>query len=286
MEVIQVPKQFQSLMLSLKQQGKKIGFVPTMGNLHSGHLSLIDIAKSKADIIVASIFVNPMQFGPNEDFDSYPRTMKADLEKLEAKGTDYVFTPTIEQVYPLGKEVHTSVEANRLTDKLCGASRPGHFKGVTTVVNMLFNIVQPNVAIFGKKDYQQLQVIKTMVSDLLLPIEIIGGDIVREDNGLAMSSRNGYLSEEELNRASELRKIILSAAEAVKNRLPLSEIKSNAKSSLSEAGFKVDYFDIVRQHDLEDADLNDKQLLIAAAAWLGQPRLIDNIEVNLTDELK
>ncbi|TQV74800.1 pantoate--beta-alanine ligase [Aliikangiella marina] len=284
MEIIQDPKQLQSTMLRLKQAGKTIGFVPTMGNLHQGHLSLIDIAKTKADIVVASIFVNPMQFGPNEDFGNYPRTMDDDLSKLEAKGTDFVFTPTIDQVYPLGKDIHTSVEANRLTEKLCGASRPGHFRGVTTVVNILFNIVQPNVAIFGKKDYQQLQVIKTMVNDLMMPIEIIGGDIVREDNGLAMSSRNGYLTKRELEEASYLRKIILNTAEKLHQRSPIEPLKENAVKLLSDAGFKVDYFEIVRQSDLESASSSDNHLLIAAAAWLGQPRLIDNLEVNLTDE--
>jgi len=284
MEVIQDPRQLQSHILSLKQMGKTISFVPTMGNLHAGHLSLIDVAKSKANIVVASIFVNPMQFGPNEDFDSYPRTMQSDLEKLESRGTDFVFTPTINQIYPLGKDIHTSVEVNRLTNKLCGASRPGHFKGVTTVVNILFNIVQPNIAVFGKKDYQQLQVIKTMVADLMMPIEIIGGDIVREDNGLAMSSRNGFLSPSELDEASQLRKVILAAAKKLEEKAPIESIKTNAIAALTHAGFKVDYFEIVRQSDLENAQVGDKNLLIATAAWLGQPRLIDNLEVNLIDE--
>lgn len=280
MKIFTDPKQFQQEMLALKRQGKKIGFVPTMGNLHAGHLSLVDLAKQKADIVVNSIFVNPMQFGENEDLDSYPRTLQADIEKLGALKTDYLFTPNESDIYPLGKECHTSVEVNRMTDKLCGASRPDHFRGVTTVVNILFNLVQPDVAIFGKKDYQQYQIIRAMVKDLFLPIEIIGGEIVREENGLAMSSRNGYLSDAEKQQAAQLRKVILKTAQNIKQgSLSFSEIQKKAADELVSHGFNVDYFQLVRQSDLEAATPSDKAILIAAAAWLGQPRLIDNMEV-------
>ena len=281
MQIINDPKVVQEIVLDLRSQGKTIGFVPTMGNLHQGHISLVEIARQKADIVVSSIFVNPMQFGPNEDFESYPRTLKDDSEKLEASGCDILFTPTEAAIYPEGKEIHTSVEVNRLTDKLCGKSRPGHFRGVTTIVNILFNIVQPHLAVFGKKDYQQYQIIKAMVNDLLMPIEIIGGEIVREKNGLAMSSRNGYLSQKELSQAAKLRQVILASAEKIKAKLSFNEIINEAISDLVNADFNVDYFEIISQKTLETATTNDKELLIAAAAWLGQPRLIDNLEITV-----
>jgi len=283
MEIIQDPKTLQQQLIELKRQGKTIGFVPTMGNLHAGHLSLIDIARARADIVVSSIFVNPMQFGENEDLDSYPRTLEADSQKLAARGTDFLFTPTEQQIYPRGKAFHTSVEVNRLTEKLCGASRPGHFRGVTTVVNILFNIVQPEVAVFGKKDYQQFQVIKAMVNDLQIPVKIIGGEIVRETNGLAMSSRNGYLSSNELEQASQLRKAIKTAGEQIQQRQSMTAVIQQAKNFLADKGFKVDYFEVVRQADLEPAQTGDTELLIAAAAWLGKPRLIDNLEVKIRE---
>ena len=279
MKIINDPNQIQQEILALKRKGKTIGFVPTMGNLHQGHLSLIEEAQKHSDYIVSSIFVNPMQFGPNEDFGSYPRTLSADIEKLESLKTDLLFTPTNDAIYPQGKEMHTSVEVNRLTDKLCGASRPGHFKGVTTVVNILFNIVQPDVAVFGKKDYQQLQVIKAMVNDLMMPIQIIGGEIKRESNGLAMSSRNGYLSDAEILQASQLRAILLDSGNLLKAGTNIREVETRAKKHLESSGFKIDYFCVVRTNDLEPAESHDKELLIAAAAWLGQPRLIDNLEL-------
>jgi pantoate--beta-alanine ligase len=283
MKIFNDKKSLQSHILQLKRAGQSIGFVPTMGNLHQGHLSLIDQAKQKADVVVASIFVNPLQFGPNEDFDAYPRTIEQDTEQLIERGCDILFLPTTDDIYPRGKSLHTRVEAiETLTNKLCGASRPGHFLGVTTVVNILFNIVQPDIAVFGKKDYQQLMIIKRMVDDLVMPIEIIGGDIVREENGLAMSSRNGYLSAVEKDQASHLRATIVATQkqiEAGDRNYP--SLKKHAIKLLQQDGFKVDYFEIVRQSDLEPATPDDTQLLIAAAAWLGQPRLIDNQEVFL-----
>jgi pantoate--beta-alanine ligase len=283
MQIFNDKKQLQAHLLQLKRAGKTIGFVPTMGNLHRGHLSLIDQARQKADVVVASIFVNPLQFGPNEDFDAYPRTLEQDTELLTLHACDILFLPTIEEIYPRGQALHTKVEAiESLTNKLCGASRPGHFLGVTTVVNILFNIVQPDIAVFGKKDYQQLMIIQRMVDDLMMPITLIGGDIVREENGLAMSSRNGYLSAIEKDQASHLRATIVATQKQIEaGDRNFESLKKHAIKLLQQDGFKVDYFEIVRQSDLEPATSNDKQLLIAAAAWLGQPRLIDNQEIFL-----
>ncbi|MDH5433741.1 MAG: pantoate--beta-alanine ligase, partial [Gammaproteobacteria bacterium] len=277
MQIISDPKELQLLMLNLKAEGKTIGFVPTMGNLHEGHLSLIELSKNKADVTVCSIFVNPLQFGQGEDLSSYPRTLKLDIQKLSAISTDYLFTPSEKDIYPLGKEIHTHVIANRLTEYLCGKSRPTHFQGVTTVVNILFNIVQPNYAFFGKKDYQQYKIISNMVNDLRIPVEVIGGEIVRESNGLAMSSRNGYLTDKEKQEAAILRQVILQAAEQIKqNQRSFDDIIQQSINTLSHSGFKVDYFEIIRQSDLHPADRDDSDLLIAVAGWMGQPRLIDN----------
>lgn len=282
MNIIQDPLLLQNELLKLKRRGKKIGFVPTMGNLHEGHLSLVELARQHSDIIVSSIFVNPMQFGPNEDYDNYPRTLEADKNKLKQCNVDFLFTPTNEIIYPFGKEQHTSVELNRLTNKLCGAKRPGHFKGVTTIVNILFNIVQPDIAVFGKKDYQQFLVIQSMVNDLMMPIKIIGAEIKREKNGLALSSRNQYLTEAQKDSASLLQQTIKEIAENIKQGdSSYSELIEKAKHALLNNNFKVDYFEIVRQSDLEAASPSDKAILIAVAAWYGSPRLIDNLEINL-----
>jgi len=282
MKIIQVPHVIQKELISLKKSGKKIGLIPTMGNLHRGHLSLFKLAQKHCDVLVGSIFVNPMQFGANEDLDKYPRTLNDDIEKLKSINVDYLFTPTNEVIYPIGTEVNTSVEVNRLTKRLCGGSRPQHFRGVATVVNILFNILQPDVVVFGKKDYQQYLILSAMVKDLFLPIEIIAGEIIREDNGLAMSSRNKFLSEKEKNEAGALRKIILNCAEKIKaGNIDFDSIKKYAITGLKEKQFKVDYFEICNQVDLEDATKYDKKLLVACAAWLGQPRLLDNLEINL-----
>lgn len=282
MKIIKDPKAFQNEMIQIKRTGKSIGFVPTMGSLHTGHLSLVEMSKQQTDITVVSIFVNPMQFGPNEDFNTYPRTLQSDLEKLEPLKIDYLFTPTTDTIYPLGKDVHTSVEINRLTNKLCSKSRPVFFKGITSVVSILFNIVQPDIAVFGKKDYQQYKIIQSMVKDLMFPIKIIGGETVREKNGLAMSSRNNYLSEQQREQASLLRKVLLETAEQLKLKTKsISQIKSQAKERITHAKFKMDYFDIIRQSDLEDATLEDTELLIAVGVWLNDIRLIDNLELEL-----
>ncbi len=282
MKIFDSPYEIQAELTALKRSGKKIGLIPTMGNLPRGHLSLFQLAQKNCDILVGSIFVNPMQFGANEDLDQYPRTLQQDINKLTEIGVDYLFTPTNETIYPIGTKVNTSVEVNRLTKRLCGESRPEHFRGVATVVTILFNILQPDLVIFGKKDYQQYLILSAMVKDLFLPIEIIGGEIVREDNGLAMSSRNKFLTNEQKNQASFLQETLLAIAEKIKlGQRDYSTLKQLAIEQLEQNDFKVDYFEICNKITLEDASPNDSELLIAAAAWMGQPRLLDNIEVSI-----
>jgi pantoate--beta-alanine ligase len=282
MKIFDSPYEIQAELTALKRSGKKIGLIPTMGNLHRGHLSLFQLAQKNCDILVGSIFVNPMQFGANEDLDQYPRTLQQDINKLTEIGVDYLFTPTNETIYPIGTKINTSVEVNRLTKRLCGESRPEHFRGVATVVTILFNILQPDLVIFGKKDYQQYLILSAMVKDLFLPIEIIGGEIVREDNGLAMSSRNKFLTNEQKNQASFLQATLLAIAEEIKlGQRDYSTLKQLAIEQLEQNDFKVDYFEICNKITLEDASPNDSELLIAAAAWMGQPRLLDNIEVSI-----
>jgi len=255
----------------------RVGFAPTMGNLHAGHISLIDQAKINGDIVVASIFVNPMQFGENEDLDAYPRTLAADLEKLEAAGTTAVFTPTIDDIYPEGVEYHTSVDVPGLTDVLCGASRPGHFKGVTTVVSKLFGAVQPDVAVFGAKDLQQVLIIKKMVRDLLLPTEIVTVPTIREADGLAMSSRNGYLTPREREVAPRFSQVLAACAEAIASNPGAIETALNAacKTLISES-FKIDYLEARKTFDLSTAVTADDDVALFGAVYLGKTRLIDN----------
>jgi len=255
----------------------RVGFAPTMGNLHAGHISLIDQAKINGDIVVASIFVNPMQFGENEDLDAYPRTLATDLEKLEAAGTTAVFTPTIDDIYPEGVEYHTSVDVPGLTDVLCGASRPGHFKGVTTVVSKLFGAVQPDVAVFGAKDLQQVLIIKKMVRDLLLPTEIVTVPTIREADGLAMSSRNGYLTPREREVAPRFSQVLAACAEAIASNPGAIETALNAacKTLISES-FKIDYLEARKTFDLSTAVSADDDVALFGAVYLGKTRLIDN----------
>ena len=279
MIVVNTIEELQIELNAHRQDGKRIGFVPTMGNLHNGHLSLVEVAKTKADIVVVSLFVNPTQFGPNEDFDSYPRTLEADCEKLESKDTDIVFAPATEEVYPKWPNI-TSVHVAELGNNHCGASRPGHFDGVTTVVSKLFNMVRPDCAIFGEKDFQQITIIRRMVSDLNFPIEIIGAPIIREQNGLAMSSRNGYLSTEEKDHASHLQKILQWAKSEIKNgRIDFRQLEIEANQKIETLGFVPDYFHITNQETLELAEGSDKELVILLASFMGKVRLIDNIQI-------
>ncbi|WP_226684401.1 pantoate--beta-alanine ligase [Shewanella indica] len=260
-----------------RQKGETIAFVPTMGNLHQGHVSLILEAARRADHVVASIFVNPLQFGKNEDLDAYPRTLGADQQKLTDAGCELLFTPTPELIYPKGLDAQTFVEVPGISDELCGASRPGHFRGVATIVCKLFNIVQPDIALFGRKDYQQLLVIKTMVTDLSLPIEVIGVETVREDSGLALSSRNGYLTETEKALAPKLKASMDKLAEAIVLGQDIDQAISNAKEFLRAAGLEPDYLEVREASSLKPVNSDDKSLVILAAAYLGKARLIDNM---------
>jgi pantoate--beta-alanine ligase len=261
-----------------KREGLRVGFVPTMGNLHAGHYSLVMLARQYADRVVSSVFVNPTQFGPNEDFTRYPRTPEADTTGLEGAGCDVLWLPTVESMYPFGIELAASINVPGVSGVLEGAHRPGHFDGVCTVVTRLFNQVQPDVAAFGKKDFQQLAVIRQMVTDLAFPIEILGGSIVRESDGLAMSSRNQYLGADERPAASEIRRTLLAMRDGIVAGRPRDAVEAEASRRLTEAGFAVDYT-AVRRPDLgepEQGEAGTKVALIAAK--LGRTRLIDNLE--------
>jgi len=270
-----------------RQQGLSIAFVPTMGNLHAGHITLVDEAHKHADKIVASIFVNPMQFGENEDIDSYPRTMQADQEKLIAAGTDLLFMPTPEIIYPKGLAKQSYVEVPNVSEGYCGESRLGHFRGVATVVCKLFNLVQPDFACFGLKDYQQVQVIQTMVDDLSMPIEIIPVATRREESGLALSSRNGYLTAEEKAIAPVLQQSLQWLACEINKGFSQQEsidfigLAKKAAKTVNEQGMKTDYIHVCHARTLQPASEDDVELVILAAAYCGKARLIDNIQLTL-----
>ena len=267
---------------ALRRAGQTIGLVPTMGNLHAGHIELIHQARRHADVIVATIFVNPLQFGPNEDLDSYPRTLEADQNKLAAAGCDVLFAPSEAEMYPNGRDAQTVVEVQDLSGMHCGSTRPGHFRGVTTVVSKLFGIVQPDSAFFGCKDYQQLLIIRRMVADLCMPIDIHGVPIVRDGHQLALSSRNGYLSPSERKVAPTLNRVLRDTAQAIQNgRRDYDQLTSQALAELENAGFRGDFMRIVRRSDLQPAGDSDQQLVILSAAYLGAARLIDNLEVDI-----
>jgi pantoate--beta-alanine ligase len=260
--------------------GEAVAFVPTMGNLHAGHLELVRRARSLAARAVVSIFVNPLQFGAAEDLASYPRTPARDTERLAATGADLLFAPTVEAMYPRPAAEQTRVEVPGLSDILCGASRPGHFVGVATVVCKLFNMVQPQVALFGEKDFQQLAVIRRMVEDLCLPVEIVGVPTVREPDGLAMSSRNGYLTAEERARAPALHRALRAAGEALAGgRADPGAAAREAAAAIDAAGLRTDYVSVRRATDLAPPGEADTDLMILAAAYLGRARLIDNLRV-------
>ncbi len=263
----------------LRRGGKRVAFVPTMGNLHAGHLRLMQEARQYAQIVIASIYVNPLQFGANEDFSAYPRTPGHDKISLLSAGVDLLFMPDDKQIYPRGVTAQTRVEVPDLSDDLCGVFRPGHFRGVTTVVNRLFNLVAPDVAMLGKKDYQQLLLIRLMVTDLGMPIEIIGVDTVRETDGLAMSSRNKYLTPEERKSAPQLYAILISLRDRLMAQYEsIQAAEEKSLNELKSAGFRTDYVSVRRQEDLGAPQSGDRQLVVLAAAWLGHTRLIDNVE--------
>ncbi len=283
MQVIERIKEMQEVSSKLRQEGKSIGFVPTMGALHEGHLSLVRMARKDNDIVVVSVFVNPTQFGPNEDFEKYPRDFEGDRKKLEKENVDIVFYPHADEMYP--PNYKTYVEVEDITTRLCGAFRPGHFRGVTTVVTKLFNIVKPARAYFGKKDYQQYKVIKRMVEDLNMDIEIIPGEIVRDPDGLAMSSRNQYLSPEERKDALALYKSLQLAKELIqKGERDPKKIKEAMVKFIKGHKHvkKIDYVEIVDPEKLLPVDEIKDGTLIALAVWVGDTRLIDNMEVKLS----
>ncbi|MDH5358045.1 MAG: pantoate--beta-alanine ligase [Gammaproteobacteria bacterium] len=265
-----------------RQQKQTIALVPTMGNLHQGHISLVKHAKSVADKVIVSIFVNPLQFDDKDDLSAYPKTLDADSQQLGANNCDLLFTPTVEEMYPHGMTAQTTVTVPGMDDKLCGQNRPGHFDGVATVVTKLFNMVQADIAVFGEKDYQQLLLIKKMVADLNLAIEIAGGPTFREPNGLAMSSRNQYLTEQQREQAAELHRTLLSIQkQIVQGERDYALLQQQALERLQDSGFTPEYVDIRCADNLELAKEGDRELRILAAARLGKARLIDNVACNL-----
>ena len=262
--------------------GQSIGFVPTMGNLHDGHLALIKQAKETNDIVVCSIFVNALQFGLNEDWDKYPRTYDSDCAKLDQSDCDYLFFPDDGEMYPNGLDTQSRVICPTMTDVLCGASRPGHFEGVTTVVSKLFNIVQPDEAIFGIKDYQQLAVIKRMTQDLCLPVKIVAAPIHREADGLAMSSRNSYIKKEERPKVKVLKEVLELISQQIKaGNMDFIKLELEAKKRIQFEGFRADYLTISHSKTLQPAAIDDRQITILGAMYTESARLIDNISICL-----
>lgn len=265
-----------------RAHGRTIGFVPTMGNLHQAHLELVKIAQANCDVVVVSIFVNPLQFGLNEDWDKYPRTYEADVAKLIEVGCDYLFYPDETEIYPNGMAEQTRVVVPTMTDVLCGASRPGHFEGVTTVVSKLFNIVQPDEAVFGIKDFQQLAVIRRMVEDLCIPVKITAGDIFREADGLAMSSRNAYITAEERPRVNQLFQTLCWMRDEIMNgERNFLELEEKGARRIEDAGFRVDYISICNSKTLEPAAHDDSDITILGAMYTQAARLIDNVSLTL-----
>lgn len=256
---------------------KIIGFVPTMGNLHQGHLNLVREARKLCDVVVVSIFVNPIQFGPNEDFDNYPRTLEQDQQLLAEVGCDIVFAPSVEQMYG-NKPRLTNISVSDITNDLCGLQRPGHFDGVAVVVTKLFNMVQPNYAFFGEKDYQQLAVIRQFVQDLNIPLEVIGVQIARAEDGLALSSRNGYLTEQERQTAPVIYRSLKAAEQQLHEGVVLDTVLTGIRQTLTDAGFVVDYIE-ARTPELQKIDEFNQDLVLFIAAKLGKTRLIDNLQV-------
>ena len=281
MQIVRGSTALHALVGDILGSKQRIGLVPTMGNLHAGHHSLVALARRRADVVVASVFVNPTQFGPNEDFSRYPRTPDADAAGLEASGCDVLFLPTVEDMYPYGIERSVCVSVPELPDILEGAIRPGHFDGVATVVSKLFNLVRPHVAVFGQKDYQQLLVIRRLTRDLGYPIDIVAAPIVREANGLAMSSRNQYLSPEQRDHASAIHATLRRMADEVRSGRAVGEIEAEALAHLRQAGFVPDYAVVRRAEDLREPAASDRDRVALIAARLGSTRLIDNFIIEM-----
>ncbi|WP_079226484.1 pantoate--beta-alanine ligase [Pseudomonas putida] len=285
MNTVKTVRELRAAVARARGEGKRIGFVPTMGNLHSGHAALVTKAAQRADFVVASIFVNPLQFGANEDLDKYPRTLAADQQRLLDAGCHLLFAPTVEEMYPDGMAVQTRVSVPSLSEGLCGASRPGHFEGVATVVSKLFNMVQPDLAVFGEKDYQQLAVIRAMVRDLNMPIQIIGEPTVRAEDGLALSSRNGYLTPEQRSTAPVVYRTLKQIGEALgRGQADFAALLEQGKANLIAAGLRPDYLEVRHAVNLRPATFGDRDLVILVAAYLGNTRLIDNLYLHLDDK--
>jgi len=276
-DIITEVAQLRQTVSAWKRQGLRVGFVPTMGNLHAGHYSLVALAHQHADRVVSSVFVNPTQFGPNEDFTRYPRTLQADTSGLQHAGCDVLWLPTVESMYPFGVELAAKVQVPGISGTLEGAHRPGHFDGVCTVVTRLFHQVLPDVAVFGRKDYQQWRVIEQMVTDLAFPIEIVAGAIVRETDGLAMSSRNQYLTAQTRPQAATIYRVLQYMRRACLNGTHYVEVEQQGHIELTKAGFEVDYA-AVRRADLSEPNVGERPHLALIAARLGATRLIDNLE--------
>lgn len=282
MLVIHTKEELAEQIAEWRHAGDHVALVPTMGNLHAGHLSLVELAREHAERVVVTIFVNPTQFGEGEDFDTYPRTLERDKRHLKTTPADLIFAPDVETVYPFGIENATVVSVPRLTDEFCGQKRPGHFDGVTSVVARLFAIVQPDVAVFGQKDYQQQLVIRHMTADLGIPVQIITGETVRADDGLALSSRNSYLSEEERAVAPQLHEALEYIGRELQNgKRNFEDLEETATVRLDAAGFATEYVSIRRAENLEIPDRDCDDLVVLAAARLGPARLIDNIVVTV-----
>ncbi|MEB0040721.1 MULTISPECIES: pantoate--beta-alanine ligase [unclassified Pseudomonas] len=280
MNTVKTVRELRAAVARARSEGKRVGLVPTMGNLHSGHAALVLKAAQRTDFVVASIFVNPLQFGPNEDLATYPRTLPADQETLLQAGCHLLFTPSVDEMYPHGMDNQTRVSVPHLSEGLCGGSRPGHFEGVATVVSKLFNMVQPDLAVFGQKDFQQLAVIKALVRDLNMPIQIIGEPTVRAADGLALSSRNIYLSEEQRAAAPALYSAIKLIADRIQNgEKDLERLLAEGRALLEAAHFRTDYLDVREATTLRPAAADDQDLVIMAAAYQGSTRLIDNLHL-------
>lgn len=280
MNTVKTVRELRAAVARARSEGKRIALVPTMGNLHSGHIALVTKAVQRADFVIASIFVNPLQFGPSEDLASYPRTLAADQEQLLQAGCHLLFTPTVDEMYPHGMAGQTIVRVPVVSEGLCGGSRPGHFDGVSTVVSKLFNMVQPDIAIFGQKDFQQLAVVNALVRDLNMPIQIIGEPTVRAADGLALSSRNGYLSEDQRAAAPALYRVIKQIGDALRNGdQNHDQLLSDGVKALETAGFRPDYLEIRNAVSLRPATLEDQDLVVLGAAFLGKTRLIDNLHL-------
>ncbi|MBH3341915.1 pantoate--beta-alanine ligase [Pseudomonas mendocina] len=285
MNMVKTLRELRAAVAQARAEGKQIGFVPTMGNLHAGHVSLVQIAAQRADFVVASIFVNPLQFGAGEDLDKYPRTLAADQEKLLAAGCHLLFHPDVAEIYPHGMGDQARVSVPGVSEGLCGASRPGHFEGVATVVTKLFNMVQPDLAVFGEKDYQQLAVIRALVQDLNMPIQIIGAPTQRAEDGLALSSRNGYLSAGQRSAAPALYRGLQAIADELRRGArDYTRLIDAAQEQQRAAGFVPDYLEIRNAVTLRPAQMDDRHLVILTAAQLGGTRLIDNLVVELPSQ--